>query len=309
MKSKTLLIILAILVILLSLNYYMDIKKGDRTLLADLVDADTSEISTISIYPKAFNKKEIKFIKEGDEWMLAFDDIKTGTDENTMKSILGEIQNLKPARLASTSDSKWEKYEVNDSLGIEVKITDNDGELTELVFGKFDYNQQNRKSASYVRLAGEEEVYAVDGYLSMTFDRGPESFRNRSLIEANHLLWTRITYNYPGDSSFVMISEKGRWHIDGIGTDSLSTTNYLASMSRLGGNQFVDDFDISQSTPSHTIVFEGENLETITLDAYPTGDAHGYAIVSSENKHAIVSGGSDLFDRTFISKNTYLTGQ
>ncbi len=309
MKSKTLIIILAILVVILGINYFMEKKKGDRTLLADLVEADTSTISTIAIYPKSYNKEEIKFLKEGDEWMVAFEDVKVGTDENTMKSILRDIHGLKPSRLASTSDEKWEKYEVTDSLGIEVKITDNEGEETHLIFGKFDYNQQSRKSASYVRIAGEDEVYAVEGYLSMTFDRTPESFRDRTLINGDHLTWSRVTFTYPGDSSFVMTNEEGLWHYDGIVGDSISSMNYLASLARLGGNQFVDDFDLSMSAPTHTIVIEGENLETVTLDAYPSGAPHGYVVVSSENKYAKVSGSSGLFDRTFISKNKYILKQ
>ncbi len=302
MKSKTLIIILVVLAGLLSIDHFLD--KSDSTLLTDLVAADTTEISAIAFYPKAFGKKEIKFNKESDIWMLSFENTKVGVDDNMLNGILLGIQNLKPVSLASNSDSKWEKYEVTDSLGIRLVITDNAGETTELILGKFDYNQETRVSVNYVRVANSDEVYAVDGYLSMAFDRTPESFRDRSLITADHLLWTRVTYTYPGDSSFVMISNQGRWEIEGVKTDSISAINYLASMGRLGGNLFVDDLDISELTPTHTIVFEGENIDKITLNAFYVGEPHGFVVTSSENKYAVVSG-NDLFDRTFISKDAY----
>ena len=281
MKSKTLIIIFAVLIVILGINYFMEKQQGDRTLLGDLVEADTSALTAISIYPKSNGKQEIRFEKEGDEWILVFEDKKVTADKNTLQSILREIQDLKPSRLASSSESKWEKYEVTDSLGIGVKIEVDGDVIADLIFGKFDYNQQTRKAVSYVRLTGKDKVYAVDGYLSMTFDRDIESFRDRSLIMADQMQWTRVTYSYPGDSSFVLIKgDDGRWLADGMMVDSLVCANYLSSMARLGGSVFVDDFDISQNTPSHTITFEGENMEVITLNAYPAAPVHGHVLNS-----------------------------
>jgi hypothetical protein len=78
-------------------------------------------------------------------------------------------------------------------------------------------------------------------------------------------------------------------------------------MARLGGTVFVDDFETSQSTPSHSITFEGENLEVITLDAYPAASPHGHVMVSSENPTTILSGNNDLFSRTFVPKAKFTT--
>lgn len=308
MKSKTLIIIFAILIVILGITYFVEKQKGDRTLLADLVEADTSAITAIEIYPKSAGKKEIRFEKVGDEWMLVSGDKKFTTDDNSMKAMLREIQELKPSRLASSSEDKWEKYEVTDSLGTFVKMEVDGDVVADLIFGKFDYNQQTQKAASYVRLAGKDKVYAVDGYLSMTFDRDRESFRDRSLILADQLQWTRVTYSYPGDSSFVLQKdEAGYWTTDGMQIDSIACANYLASMARLGGTVFVDEFDPSQNTASHSITFEGENMDVITLDAYLAAPVHGHVLVSSQNPSTVMSGNNGLFDRVFIPKsNLYL---
>lgn len=303
MKSKTLIIILVVLGAALAINYYIENKTGDRTLLGDLVAADTTELTAISVFPKVNNKEEVRFVKDGDTWALELEGKKVSADKNAIQSILREIQNLKPARLASTSEEKWEEYEVTDSLGIQAKMEVDGKVVADLIFGKFDFNQQTRAASSYVRINGEDEVYAVNGYLSMTFDREAEGFRDRTLINADQSQWTRISYSYPGDSSFVLTKgEDGYWLADGQAVDSISCANYLSSMSRLGGNVFADDFDASTSTPSHSITIEGENIEPITLDAYVADPAYGYVINSSQNKGIYMSGNNDVFNRSFVNK-------
>lgn len=301
MKSKTLIIIFAVLIVILGINYFVEKQKGERTLLGDLVEADTSDLTAITVYPKMEGKKKIRFEKDGESWVLVQEDKKLAADKNAMQAMFTEIQNLKPSRLASSSEDKWEKYEVTDSLGMRVTMEANGKINADLIFGKFDYNQQTQKAASYVRIKGKDKVYAVDGYLSMTFDRGSESFRDRSLIMADQLQWTRVTYSYPGDSSFVLQKDTtGHWFADGMPVDSITCANYLASMARLGGSVFVDDFDIAQNIPSHTMTFEGENMDVITLNAYPADPVHGHVLNSSENPNTVVSGNNDLFNRTFV---------
>ena len=310
MKSKTLIFILLILVVILGVNYYLENKNGDRTLLADLVEADTSAITAFSIYPNEFDKQEVRFVRGNDDWKVQYDGKSVNADKSTIFAMLRDLQDLKPTRLASTSKDKWEKYEVTDSLGLSAKIEVDGDVVADLVFGKFDYNQQKQSAASYVRLADQDEVYAVKAYLSMTFNREPEAFRNRSLIMADQFKWTRVTYTYPGDSSFVLTKDgNGYWMADGMAVDSLACANYLASMSRLGGHTYVDEFDPAVATPSHTITFEGENVETITLNAYPWDHPHYQVLVSSKNPSTYISGNNDLFNRTFVPRSKLMMQQ
>ena len=307
MKSKTLILILILLVIILGANYYIENKKGDRTLLADFIEADTSEITAFRIYPNEFGKKEVKFLREDNHWAVEYDGKHVKADKSTMMSMLRDLQDLKPSRLASTSEKKWEKYEVTDSLGVEAKIEVEGEMVSDLIFGKFDYNQQTRSAASYVRINGENETYAVKAYLSMTFNRKPDAFRDRSLIMADKFNWTRVIYDYPGDSSFVLSRDTaGYWTANGLPVDSITCANYLSSMARLGGNGFVDEFEPSTATPDYTITFEGENIDKITLDAYNYSAPHNHVIVSSENPSTVVSGTDDLFNRTFVPITNFI---
>ncbi len=311
MKIKALLIILVALIVIFGISKFYDNKKGESTMLTDLVDVDTSEITAIYFYPKEFDKKEIKLFKENNKWNLSYDDKVVAADENSINSILVQIDGLKPKRLVANSKDKWEKYEVTDSLGIVVKIESNGNLVSNLVIGKFDYNQNTRAGTSYVRLKDDKKVYLTDGFVSMAFNRSPDTYRNRSLINADSKDWTRISFNYPADSSFVLTKNNDSWIIDGVQVDSMATANYINSLSRLGGNGFVDeDLNTSISQPDYTITIEGNNLNPITLDAYNAAALNDIVIVSSQNKDSKFSGNAGkIFERIFVGKQKFVAAK
>ena len=308
MKIKALILVLLVLVTIFVISKLYDGKKGESTLLTDLIEVDTADISGICFYPQSYDKKELKLHKVGNEWKLSYDDKTVTADQNAIKSILTELDGLKPKRLVSNSEEKWEKYELTDSLGTSIRIESNGEIVTSLMLGKFNYNEQTRTGVSFVRLTDDTKVYSTDGFISMAFNREPNTFRNRSLIQAESNDWTRITFNYPADSSFTLSSNNGTWMLDGLQVDSMTTANYVSSLSRLGGNDFIDDdFNSTMAQPDYTITIEGANQSIITLDAYNIVSLNDIAIVSSQNIDSKFSGNSgDIFKRTFVSKHKFV---
>lgn len=284
--------------------------KGESTLRAYLIDVDTSEISGMYLYPTANDFKEIKFFKEGNNWKIDNDGSIIMADNNTLKSMMVELGGLRVVRLASNNKDKWAKYEVTDSLGTKVKIESDGKIVSTIILGKFDYNQETRVASNYVRIEGEDRVYVANGYASMSFNRDLASFRNRSLIETDISGWNRITYNYPGDSSFVLVMTDGYWMADGLATDSMATANYVSSLSRLGGSGFVDNADINLSQPQFSVVIEGANASPITIEAFADYSTEDFIIVSSENSEGKFSGlAGDLFSRIFVGKSKFAPRQ
>ena len=58
-----------------------------------------------------------------------------------------------------------------------------------MIIGKFTFKQQGRITTSYVRLAEEDDTYATDGILSMTFNQGINTWRDKTVIKGNKDDW------------------------------------------------------------------------------------------------------------------------
>ena len=307
MKFRNLLIIFGVVLIVFLIAWFYAKDRGESTLRNDLVEVDTSKISAMYIYPLINGRKEIKLVKSDGKWMIELNGKLEKTEKNTVQTMLIELDKLRPQRLASNSEEKWERYEVVDSLGTRLKI-ESDGEIvTDIILGKFDYNQQTRVASNYVRLTDETKVYVVPGYVSMSFNKEADAIRDRSMIYAENTDdWSKITYTYPGDSSFVMTKSEGRWFMNGMITDSISAANYVSSLSRLGGSGFVDNFNPGMMQPQWTIKIEGVNTPAITLEAFENPENNDYVIESGERKGTYFSGTEgSLFTRVFVGPSKF----
>jgi len=206
-------------------------------------------------------------------------------------------------RFAGKGKDAWTKYELSDSAATKVTIKSSDETIAEVLVGKFSYNvpkdeqqqqqmqyrQQRGEMTSYVRLADEKEVYAVDGYLKMTFSGKIDSYRYRSLVSVNASDITRITINEPG-SKKVFENADGKWNINGAPSDSASVVKYRSALARLTGSKFTD-MNSGQSFASHSLLIEGNNFSPVELNAYPVADTNiAYIITSSANPGSYFNG-------------------
>ncbi len=69
-SSKTLAVIFVVLLVLAAIYIYYDSSHEERTFKRDIINIDTSKVTSISIYPKANNHKEVKIYKEGKNWQV-----------------------------------------------------------------------------------------------------------------------------------------------------------------------------------------------------------------------------------------------
>ena len=192
LNLKTILILFAVLLVLVVGVNIIDSQKNERTFKDDLVEVNADDVTQILLYPKSAKGKEIKLEKENDSWQVIKDEKKYPADNGSVSSIINELNRIKPASVASTSDQRWKQYEVSDSLGTRVILKNNSKTLADLIIGKMSFSQQ-RQATSYVRLTNDKVVYGVDGYLPMTFNRDLNSFRNKNVADVKKNDLTRLT--------------------------------------------------------------------------------------------------------------------
>ena len=279
-NNKLLVTVFVILLAIVVLVEFTDSRKGNRTFKSDLVEVVTEDITSIEIYPKAAYGKQIKLFRENDNWKVESDGKKYNADPNTAVRMITELNSLKPKSVVATNKENWGKFEVTDSLGTEVKLLKGTEILADVIIGKFSYQDQ-RNMTSYVRLADDKEVYGVDGMLAMSFNRNLNSFRDRTIIKSNKADWTKLTFSYPADSSFVLEKKGEKWMIGEMETDSASVVKYFNQIASLSDGSFTDEKPAISAT--HRLTIEGNNMmPKIEITGFYT-DPDNFVLESIQN--------------------------
>ncbi len=300
--NKRLLMILAGLVGLLLLTVLIKMPREKSTLKGNLVEIDTSSAGKIIITPKSGTGNSFEFRKENDKWSIVQGDIVSVPMKGAVGNILSEIMAIKPQTLAAVGESKWKEYELTDSLATKVKIISKKGkELAGLMIGKFSYRQvgnpyagnggNNIEGTTYVRLSGEEEVYAVDGFLAFSFSGGFNDWRDKSFVRCNKDDITKVIFTMPSDSSFTLAKRDSLWYAANQKADSAKTANYLSSLSLVNGQEFEDGYKPG-TFPVYQLVIEGNNLLNITVKCFK-GEGDKLILNSSLNPELYFTGKRD----------------
>ncbi|MDX2195298.1 MAG: DUF4340 domain-containing protein [Cytophagales bacterium] len=309
---KTLLIVVGALAVLLVVTKLYKAPKSEKTLKTDILELDSAKIAGIYIYPKGSLTDPLKISWSGGDYKVSKNDKAYDADKKAVQQLLNEILAIKSQGLASKNKAKWRDFDVTDSLGIRVKVLKNDDEvLQEFIVGKFTYEQGNSSNpyggisgTSYVRLADEDEIYTVKGFLVFSFNRDINSFRNKLLIEAVSANINKITLTYPLDSGFVLTKNNNAWTLNMTKTDSVAVQSYLSMLSTKSAEEFYDE--PLTSLPTHTLKIEGAGMAAIEITAYPLPDGN-YAIKSTLNPKAVFKTlPSGLFADLFKSKNYFV---
>ena len=170
--------------------------------------------------------------------------------------------------------------------------------------GGMQYNRnRNGDVKSHIRVADDDRVYVVDGFLSMMFGDQPSIYRNKSLFSFNEDLLTKLTFTYPGDSSFTLTKTMGKWMLDEKPADSIETSRFLYAIKASQNSEF-DDSLAQFPEAAYKLRIEGNNMPTIEVSGSVIGKK--YFVKSSANASAIFgSKNAYLFNSLFKSRNNF----
>lgn len=318
LNIKTLVIILVILAAVILIIDLMGDKE--RSFRSEIVEVDTANVTAVHIIIPMGNVEIILSRSGGSaDWSVLSEGHKYPADVNVVRNILSQLIDLKAERVAATSRDKWDQYEVSDSTGTRVILMDGKKEVADIYIGKFSYaqppqggqqnqyQQQRGKMTSFVRVEDEKEVYAVDGFLKMSYQNDVNSYRNKSLVNVNKDDISRLVFNYPDNENFNLTKNNDHWLIEGQIADSANAVGYLNKIYRLTSSNFVDPSTIKISDATYSLRIEGNNFTPIELMAYPSDTITGYVVTSSVNPGAEFDGlKSKLFEKLFVGQSEFL---
>jgi len=313
LSIKTLAITFSVLLVLVvGIKVYDRINHGN-TLKDVLFKINPEEVTSIRIFPQSEKGKEITLVKNNGVWSVKFNGVSYSGNQSLINSLPAQINGLKPLRLAATKKDSWDKFRVTDSLATKVLLEKNGKVLAGLYIGKFSYIQpknnmprQNpymRRPQSimntYVRTLDDDNVYAVEGFLGMSFNRSADDFRDKTIVSVNKNDLTKLTFSYPADSSFVLSKKDNKWFVDDQLADSASVAQYLNKMSHIRGRKFAD---AGVAAFNHSVKIEGNNMDPVTVQAFVSDK--GAVITSSQNKDATFTDDNkkDIVKKLFVSK-------
>lgn len=315
---KILALVLGILLIVVIAVYLTDNAKGERSFRAKIVDADTSKITSIVIYPRASKDNAIELKKESAKWKVISGSKTYIADAAMVNGILSSLAEMKPQRLAATEKSRWSEFDVTDSAATRVKLFTGRKLATHLYVGRFsyqapknpnpyDYRQQGTIS-TFVRLANEKSVYSVEGFIGMSLDRKLDDFRDKTLVRFNAAELTRLTFTYPSDSSFTLFKEGSNWIMNGLLCDSVKVADYLNSLAWINGPAFADNIISPGTPPIYSLSIDGNNIASpIVVKAFSLESPEDFFISSSMNEGAHFNDENGvLVQKIFISRNKFL---
>jgi hypothetical protein len=315
--NKRLIILLAGLIAIMLFTTIIRNPKENATLKSRIIEFDTSDVSKIILYPKLSKNNPVEFNRINSKWAVQQGTITSATQKGAVQNILSEVVNIKPQSLAAMSKSKWEEFELSDSLATRVKFLNKSGKIIgDLMVGKFTYKQGNEQSGGYggnniqgtsfVRLYNEKEVYGVDGFISFYFSGSFNDWRDKTLASFNPADVINVTFTYPADSSYKLIKKDLKWYVDNQPADSTKITNFLNELRSLNGQDINDSFK-PVLNPTYQLLVEGNNLLSLNVKCYENSNQDEYILNSSLNPEIYFScKRNGIFEKLFKPRNFFL---
>ena len=317
-NNKYLLIAVVVLALLALIMVVFDKYKGERTFRAELFSVDSTAVTSIIVYPKDKTKTPINLIRNGKSWEVKQESRSYPADTAVISRILKALVNVKTERVAATGKDGYKGLEITDSLSSRVVVNQGKSIAADFRLGKISFSRNNNSGngqnqnvdvKSYIRVADDEKVYAVDGFLSMMFSDNTSMYRNRMVFRFNKTDITKITFIYPGDSSYQLVKSGVHWMINDTEADSAKTETWLSSVANCTGSDFADGQMQPFSFP-YTCRFEGNNMKTIEVKGALNETGKLYFIKSTFNPPAIFGGSNaHLFNQVFPGKAKFMKEQ
>lgn len=186
--------------------------------------------------------------------------------------------------------------------------------MEDFISGRFSFDQQTQAGTSYIRLTNGKEVYAVDGFQTLTLGQGFNSYRDRTLSKTGpEILFDRLRLEQQ-DTVLQFVKTPKAWMFGEQPLDSTKMVNYLNQFNNLRGDSFVDDFDEIQA-PNYkigSITLEGEQLaEPFKINIYQdTSRVKPFIFQSNQNPEAwFESDSTGLFQQLVKGLEDFLPDQ
>jgi|SRR5688572_5820065 hypothetical protein len=298
-NNKILFIVLIVLVGGFVLTRVFRAPSLERNIDETLLTLDTSKVRGIHISPAIQTQKEIRLIRSGNDWQLQQDKRNARAEMRQVKTALGSLAAIKADRVLTRKKEKWASYNV-DTAGTRVKIVLGQNDLKEFWVGKMN------GGGSSIRLEDENDVYETRAPLEGNFNKNFNEWRDKTFLKVQPENISKITFQYPGDSSFVLIQSANKWQIDNVKADSSNVQTYLNRFRSRFLQDFDDDFTPSEEA-SYTVTLDIRSTAPVAIKAWQV-QKDRWVLNSSQQQDVYFSSADPSVIRDlFVGKSSFVS--
>ena len=315
-KNSTLLVIFGVLALLVVIFYLYDSKKGERSFRSELFNIDSARVNKFTIYPKTGKNQPLVLAGLEKTWTITSGKKTYPADTSVVYQVISSLISAKPERVAGTDKASWKEFEVTDSSSIRVVAEQGSDVVADFRVGKMSYSMGGRGNGgrqrmvvkSHIRVAGDDRVYVVDGFISMLFGDDASAYRNRILCRFNRSQVNKLTFTCPGDSSFILLKQDKKWMLCEKPADSVAVVHYIGSIANLFNGEFADEKEIPLTFP-FTLKIEGANFATVEMQGSASEETKRYFVKSAMNPAVFGGLTPSLFRQVFPGKGKFEPGK
>lgn len=286
----------------MALQFYFE--KKPRTLQSTLIQLDTSQITSLRLYPSADQQAEYLLKKETDFWVVYKKEVTLKVEAQLATQFLKNLATIKTNKVAARDSADWAAFGIDRTQANRVKVFAGTHLLDEFFVHQLDKVDGANKNISFVRLTTGEEVYEVNGALSALFSRKFDAYRNTQLLSIQKNKIKNIKIATIPHQLTELSENNGFWTQDGLPVDSTTLANYLTGLQSVTSTNYIDDFDPfeSKNLLFKTLTIEGTPLEkpiiiAVYLDSTRT---YPYILQSNQNQGSFfASGEHGIFEQVF----------
>lgn len=286
LNNKILIIVLLVLAGVFTLSRVFRASTRESNLRHELVNLDTAAVTEIKIYPNAEKNHEVKLIREGKNWSVQMDSRSAAVEQGAAHAAMNYFIHLKPLQMISKKKTKWKEFNVGDT-STQVKFMKGSEVLADVRIGRIGFNQQAGQQFNaggvftYVRLSDEQEVYSVEGFLESSFNKSFNDWRDKAFLRVKKDMITRVEFQYPADSGFVVEKKDKTWWVGEKVADSVKVKNFLSQLEYKNATTFADDFSPAGSA-NLSIQINNASGTLATVEAWKR--AEDWAVTSSHQR-------------------------
>lgn len=227
--TKSLAGIFVVLLIVTVAMKWLSGSEVSRAFRSNLFQVDIDQVSKLVIdHP---GNPTLTMQKTNEGWQVSKEEgqERYPADATSINGAINKLNNLSVNAVATRNSEKFTRYKV-DSTGIKVALYNEDEMLSSIYVGA-PQRAGRRSLNNYVRLANEDAVYTVEGFLRSTFSKKLEGWRQKRVWDVEQSNILRVDFLYPADSSFtIKKTANQQWVSSG---DTLSNSKVSLALSTL----------------------------------------------------------------------------
>lgn len=227
MKKKTLFLLLALAALIYAIWHLAPEAPGPY-FSAQLVEIDTGRATALFLSPQYAPEKEVLLKREGKTWIAVQGNRSVKASAEAVAAVLSVTASIKTHHVVGRGPQVWAQCGLDAGQGLRVRVLEGANTLDDFFIGT--QTAEDGVPMTYIRLAKDDEVFAVPGNLVEALNPGFDTFRSKVFLELDAVRLTGIRLELYEAGS------QGEFYPP-------VADSYLADIRSLQGEVFADNFD------------------------------------------------------------------